>query len=123
MTLDGTLDMSEPNAALSVMNGLTLDTDLNLSGAGASLNFVDGSTLAGHARTVRPERRRRQHQQQRHLQTMIIGQGITISGDNANSSISGPIDNLGTIEQNGAGQMTVNDWSTAAPSRSRAAAR
>ncbi len=106
VTLDGTLDMSEPNAVVTVMNGLTLNTDLNLSGAGASLQFADstGSTLAGLG-TV-------------HLggdnasinggiQTVIIGQGITISGENANSSVSGPIDNLGTVVQQSAGQMTV----------------
>jgi len=107
VTLDGTLDMSEPDAVVSVSNGLTLNTDLNLSGAGASLQFNDstGSTLAGGA-TV-------------HLsgdssgisnygiQTVIIGPGITLSGENANSSISGAIDNLGTVVQQSAGQMTV----------------
>jgi hypothetical protein len=51
VTLDGTLDMSGTNAAVAVINGLTLNTDLNLSGAGASLQFTDGtgSTLAAGA--------------------------------------------------------------------------
>jgi hypothetical protein len=118
VTLDGTLDMSGTNAVVTVINGLTLDRDLNISGAGDSLQFNDstGSTLAGGA-TV-------------HLsgagaglfntgiQTVIVGPGITISGEGANSSISamptffggsGLTDNLGTVTQKSAGQMTVND--------------
>ncbi len=39
--------------------------------------------------------------------TMIVGQRITISGENPDSTIIGPIDNLGTVAQNGAGQMTL----------------
>ncbi len=48
VTLDGNLDMSGTNAAVTVINGLTLDTDLNVSGAGANLDFEDstGGTLA-----------------------------------------------------------------------------
>ena len=118
VTLDGTLDMSGTNAVVTVINALTLDRDLNISGAGASLQFNDGtgSTLAGGA-TV-------------HLSgtgaglfntgilTVIVGPGITISGESANTSISevptffggsGLIDNLGTVAQKSAGQMTVND--------------
>jgi hypothetical protein len=107
VTLDGTLDMSEPSASLTVMNGLTLNTDLNLSGAGASLQFYDstGSSLAGDATVYLSGDNA--SISNFGIQAVIIGQGITISGESANSSISGPIDNLGTVAQDSAGQMTV----------------
>ncbi len=116
VTLDGTLDMSEPNAALFVMNGLTLDTDLNVSGAGASLQFNDGSTVSVGPLVTRATI---------HLSgddaglsndsdyyyvyalPVTVGRGITISGENPNATISGPIDNLGTVAQTSAGQLTV----------------
>jgi len=106
-TLDGTLDMSGTNAVVTVINGLTLNTGLNLSGAGASLQFNDGtgSTLAGLA-TVHLSGKSTGISNIG-IETLIIGQGITISGESPSSSISGPIDNLGTVAQNSAGQMTV----------------
>ena len=118
VTLDGTLDMSAQfgDQVVNVMGGLTLDTDLYLSGG--NVNFDDGSTVAVgplvHAATI-------------HLngdyatlenfssQTVTIGRGITISGEGPDSPIDGPIDNLGTITQNGAGEIfasgLVNDGS------------
>ena len=112
VTLDGNLDMSGTNAAVTVINGLTLDTDLNVSGAGANLDFEDstGGTLAvgpivknatvhlsGDGADI----------DDTGMLTMIVGQRITISGENPDSTIIGPIDNLGTVAQNGAGQMTL----------------
>jgi hypothetical protein len=114
VTLDGTLDMSEPGAALYVMNGLTLDTDLNLSGAGASLNFLDGSTVAVGpgvtSATIRLSGDGAGISNDSYpTETVTIGRGITISGENPNGYISGPIDSLGTITQQGGGQLTLND--------------
>ena len=43
------------------------------------------------------------------IQTVIVNQGITLSGENPSSTITGPIDNLGTVAQNGAGQMTLTE--------------
>ncbi len=110
VTLDGKLDMSETYAAVGVMNGLTLNSNLNLSGAGASLIFYDrtGITLAGSG-TVYLSGDNASISNYDGEQMMIIGQGITVSGENANSFVSGPIDNLGTVAQGSAGQMTVYD--------------
>ncbi|MGO9923910.1 MAG: hypothetical protein ACLQIB_55585, partial [Isosphaeraceae bacterium] len=117
VTLDGTLDMSEPNASVAVINGLTLDTDLNLSGAGASLQFNDGSTvsvgtlvtsatihLSGDDAGVSNNN---YYSYYNTYAPVTVGRGITISGENPNAYISGPIDNLGTVAQASAGQMTV----------------
>lgn len=115
VTLDGTLDMS--SGGVGVMGGLTLNTDLYVSDYG--LYFLDGSTVAvgplvtsatihlsgdnAHLYNTYPS------------QTVTIGRGITIAGENPNSYIGGPIDNLGTIEQNGPGLLVltgvVNDGS------------
>jgi hypothetical protein len=94
------------------MGGLTLDTDLYISGAGAQLEFGDGTTLAlgslVKSATI-------------HLsgddtalynysgQTVTVGRSITISGESDYRTVAGPINNLGTIEQNGAGQLTVEN--------------
>ncbi len=114
VTLEGTLDMSGSNAVVTVINGLTLDTNLNISGAGASLQFNDstGSTLAVGplvpSATVHLSGAGT-GLSNNGIQTVTLGQGITISGENPNSSISGLIDNLGAVAQNGAGQLTVNE--------------
>ncbi len=114
VTLDGTLDMSGSDANIFIINGLTLDTDLNVSGADATVVFFDstGSTLAvgplvqsatvhlsGAGATMFIDG----------IQTVIVNQGITLSGENPSSTITGPIDNLGTVAQNGAGQMTLTE--------------
>jgi hypothetical protein len=111
VTLDGTLDMSAATATVFVTNGLTLDTDLYVSGENADLQISDGSTVAvgplvknatihlsGDYSTL--------YNASNNL--MPVGPGITISGETSNSVIVGPIDNLGTIEQNGPGDLAVD---------------
>ncbi len=113
VTLDGQLDMSAPYAFLTVTNGLTLDTDLNIPGAGASVYFYDSTAntlgvgplaqsatvhLSGDGATLFNTG----------IQTVIVDPGIIVSGESLNSSIiSGPMQNLGTTEQNSAGQMSL----------------
>jgi hypothetical protein len=114
VTLEGTLDMSQPGYNVYVINGLTLDTDLNLSGAGASLDFLDGSTVSVgpgvRSATIRLSGDGAGISNDSYpTETVTIGRGITISGENPNGYISGPIDNLGTITQQGGGQLTLND--------------
>jgi hypothetical protein len=105
--------MSGANAVVSVFNGLILDTDLNVSGSGATLNFYDGigNTLAvgplAHCATIHMSGAGASLYDYG-IQTMIVGPGITISGESSNSSIAALIDNLGTVAQQSGGQMTVN---------------
>ena len=114
VTLDGTLNMSGQfgYVQVNVIGGLTLNTDLYVSGDYASLNFLDGSTVAvGSLVTSATIHLNGYYTSLNNdsypSQAVTMGRGITISGGNSYSSVYGPIDNLGTIEQNGAGGMGV----------------
>jgi hypothetical protein len=122
VTLNGTLDMSADGAYVAVVGGLTLNTDLDLSGAGATLQFNDGTTVAagplvksatihlsGYGAELSNITGNNATLNNDPSQTVTFGRHVIVSGESANSNVYGPIDNLGTIEQNTAGQLTV-DW-------------
>jgi hypothetical protein len=106
VTLDGTLDMSVGGASVEVLGTLTLNTDLDMSGPNTDISFGHSSVVVGplvQSATI-------------HMNGYgailfgtggTLGQGITISGENPAGRIYGAITNLGTIEQNGPGLLTM----------------
>ena len=122
VTLNGTLDMSADGAYVAVVDGLTLNTDLYLSGYDAELQFNDGSTVAagplvqnatihlsGPYAVLYNDTSANAVLNNDPSQTVTFGRNVTISGENYTSGIFGPFDNLGTIEQNTAGQFMVDE--------------
>jgi hypothetical protein len=100
LILNADLDVSGSNAALNFNDGGGVTTGLHvvgatidLSGQNAAFFNVAGSSLASFVPTY---------------PRVTIGRGVTISGNSSESQVVGPIDNLGTIEQNGPGDLTVN---------------
>jgi hypothetical protein len=122
LTLNAPLDLSGSYATLQFNDAspLILNADLDVSGYYAALNFNDGggvttgphvpdatidlsgqdaafvnmlgSSLAYYGTTY---------------PTVTVGRGVTIAGNSSASIVVGPIDNRGTIEQNGPGDLTV----------------
>jgi hypothetical protein len=108
LILNADLDASGYSAALDfnarggVASGpLVTGATIHLSGQYAAFDNVANSYLGFYVPTY---------------PTVTVGRGITISGNSTYSSVIGPIDNLGTIQQNGPGDLTaylglVNDGS------------
>jgi hypothetical protein len=120
LTLNAPLDVSGATLQLNDASPLILNTDVDVSGYYAALNFNDGggvttgphvpgatidlsgedaafvnmlgSSLAYYGPTY---------------PTVTVGRGVTIAGNSRGFAVVGPIDNRGTIEQNGPGDLTV----------------
>jgi hypothetical protein len=99
LILNANLDVSGNDAALNFNDGGSVTAGphahgatIDLSGANAAFFNVAGSSLASYVPTYL---------------TVTVGRGVTISGNSSESHVVGPIDNLGTIEQNGPGDLTV----------------
>jgi hypothetical protein len=108
LILNADLDVSGTYAALNFNDGGGVTTGpgvpgatIDLSGENAAFFNVPASSLASFVPIH---------------QTVTVGRGVTISGNSSESQVVGPLDNLGTIEQNGPGDLTfyyglVNDGS------------
>jgi hypothetical protein len=121
LTVNKPLDVSGSGATLwfNDANPLILNADLDLSGYSATLDFnagggvtsgpiVPGATiqLSGGSEAI-INLDAYMASSAGTSPTLTAGRGITISGNSSDSSVVGPIDNLGTIEQNGPGDLTV----------------
>jgi hypothetical protein len=110
--INGTLDIT-PNTVVVVLNGLTLYGVINLGGtsgayASTALFFEDSFTnpaapsLSGTGQVVFGNDYYGDDLANFSSYTLTIGSGITLEGGQM-SSVTGPINNLGTIEENTAG--------------------
>jgi hypothetical protein len=114
VTLDETLDVSGFGTVVYVTGDLRLDSDLYLSGQHASISVLDGGTVAPgplvQDATIHLSGSNSQLFADSFGQPATLAPGITVSGESsfcAIYGIEGQLDNLGTIAQNGAGEMTV----------------
>ena len=111
--LDGTLDMSQSDVAVTIVNGITLDTDINVSGYDAGIDFQSevnpalpqtisvGPLAAGGVATIDLSGNYA-FMENYSAAPVTIGPGIDIEGNTAyyyyGSTITGSFINQGTIE-------------------------
>lgn len=122
LTLNAPLDVSGSYATLDFndANPLILNADLDVSGSNAALNFNDGGgvTTGPHVPGATIDLSGEDTAFVNKVGSSLayygppypmvtVGRGVTIAGNSSESTVVGPIDNQGLIEQNGPGDLTV----------------
>lgn len=122
LTLNAPLDLSGSYATLNFNDAspLVLNAELDVSGYYAALNFNDGGGVTtgpgdpGATIDLSGEDAAFVNMVGSSLAyygpayaTVTVGPGVAIAGNSSGATVVGPIDNRGTIEQNGPGDLTV----------------